>query len=37
MTSPVGAQVDRILEAMSEENECSVLIVIYLMIQRNDI
>jgi hypothetical protein len=37
MTSPVGVLVDRILEAMSEQNECSVFIVIYLMLQGNEI
>ncbi|MEG3894540.1 MULTISPECIES: hypothetical protein [unclassified Microcoleus] len=36
MTSPVGGLV-QILEAMSEENECSVFIVIDLMLQQNEI
>ena len=36
MTIPVGGLV-QILEAMSEENECSVFIVIDLMLQQNEI
>lgn len=37
MTSPVGGASRSNIEAISEQNDCFVFIVIYLMLQRNEI